>query len=147
VARGGLGIGRRRVLGDDRRRRRDRPKPPRKRLRTLDSVSDGAEVETRSTVSREAGMNNTGRMNTTSIGGVSAIAEVTVVVSLRPGMPNDIALIGLDSAKSVFQLRGAAADGRAVLRRRLRLDEVVRPTHRNPPRHRTREESCCSNSD
>jgi len=34
--------------------------------------------------------------------------------------PNDIARIGLAIAKSVFRVHGAAADGRAVLRRRLR---------------------------
>ncbi|SEA97518.1 transposase [Rubrimonas cliftonensis] len=39
-------------------------------------------------------------------------------------MPNDIALVGLDIAKSVFQVHAAAADCRAVLRRRLRREEV-----------------------
>lgn len=39
-------------------------------------------------------------------------------------MPNP-AVIGLDIAKNVFQVHGADADGRCVLRRRLRRAEVV----------------------
>jgi transposase len=39
-------------------------------------------------------------------------------------VPNDIALVGLDIAKSVFQVHAADRAGRVVLRRRLRRDEV-----------------------
>jgi transposase len=38
-----------------------------------------------------------------------------------------IATIGLDLAKNVFQLHAIDAEGRIVLRRRLRRSEVVRP--------------------
>lgn len=37
-----------------------------------------------------------------------------------------VATIGLDIAKQVFQVNGAEKMGRVVLRRRLRLNEVVR---------------------
>ena len=56
-------------------------------------------------------------------------------------MPNDIALVGLDIAKSVFQVHGAAADGRAVLRRRLRREEVE-PFFRGLPPCRVGLEAC-----
>ena len=39
-------------------------------------------------------------------------------------MPNP-AVIGLDIAKNVFQVHGADAEGRCVLRRRLRRAEVI----------------------
>jgi transposase len=39
-------------------------------------------------------------------------------------MSNSVALVGLDIAKSVFQVHGADATGRPVVRRRLRRDEV-----------------------
>ena len=39
-------------------------------------------------------------------------------------MPNEIACVGLDIAKSVFQVHAANQDGRPILRRRLRRDEV-----------------------
>lgn len=40
-------------------------------------------------------------------------------------MPNSIALIGLDIAKSVFQVHAADKDGRPVVRRKLKRDEVA----------------------
>lgn len=39
-------------------------------------------------------------------------------------MENEIALVGLDIAKNVFQVHGADRDGRAVLRRKLKRDQV-----------------------
>lgn len=56
-------------------------------------------------------------------------------------MPNDITLVGLDIAKSVFQIYGAVADGRAVLRRRLRREEVE-PFFRALPSCRIGIEAC-----
>lgn len=56
-------------------------------------------------------------------------------------MPNDIALVGLDIAKSIFQVHGAAIDGRAVLRRRLRREEVA-PFFRGLPPCRVGLEAC-----
>lgn len=40
-------------------------------------------------------------------------------------MPNSIALIGLDIAKSVFQVHAATQDGRPITRRKLKRDEVA----------------------
>lgn len=39
-------------------------------------------------------------------------------------MPNTIALVGLDIAKTIFQVHAADCDGHIVLRKRLRRDEV-----------------------
>jgi transposase len=38
----------------------------------------------------------------------------------------EIAIVGLDRAKNVFQLHGADAEGAPVLRKKLRPAEVVR---------------------
>jgi transposase len=40
-------------------------------------------------------------------------------------MPNSISLIGLDIAKSVFQVHAATKDGRPITRRKLKRDEVA----------------------
>ena len=39
-------------------------------------------------------------------------------------MPNDIALIGLDTATTIFHVLAADKDGRVLFRRRLRREEV-----------------------
>lgn len=56
-------------------------------------------------------------------------------------MPDDIALVGLDIAKSVFQVHAADRDGGVVLRRRLRRDEVE-PFFRTLPACRVGLEAC-----
>ena len=38
---------------------------------------------------------------------------------------SEIITVGLDLAKNVFQAQGADASGRAVLRKKLRLDQVL----------------------
>ena len=49
-------------------------------------------------------------------------------------MPNDIALIGLDIAKTIFHVHAADKEGRILFRRRLRREEVE-PFFRDlPPR-------------
>jgi transposase len=48
-------------------------------------------------------------------------------------MPNEIVRIGLDIAKSAFQIHAADHEGRPVLRRRLRRDEVEPFFRRLPP--------------
>jgi transposase len=44
-----------------------------------------------------------------------------------------IATVGLDLAKNVFQLHGVDADGRVVVRRRLRRSEVIKAFTGTPP--------------
>ena len=46
---------------------------------------------------------------------------------------NTIALIGLDIAKSVFQVHAADAGGRAIVRRKLKRDEVEAFFRATPP--------------
>ena len=46
---------------------------------------------------------------------------------------SEITTIGLDLAKNVFQAHGADASGRAVLRRRLRRDQVLAFFSQLPP--------------
>lgn len=48
-------------------------------------------------------------------------------------MTKPIAVVGLDIAKSVFQLHGADQDGRPILRRKLRRDEVEPYFAKLPP--------------
>ena len=45
----------------------------------------------------------------------------------------DIITVGLDLAKQVFQVHGVDAEGRAVLRRKLRRSEVIRFFASLPP--------------
>lgn len=56
-------------------------------------------------------------------------------------MPNKIARIGLDIAKSVFQVHAADQEGRVVLRRRLKRDEVE-PFFRSLPPCQVGLEAC-----
>lgn len=43
---------------------------------------------------------------------------------------SEIITVGLDLAKNVFQAHGADASGRAVLRKKLRRDQLLEPCHR-----------------
>ena len=46
---------------------------------------------------------------------------------------NDITTLGIDLAKSVFQLHGVGADGRVLLRRQLRRSQMLEFFQRLPP--------------
>jgi len=46
---------------------------------------------------------------------------------------DNITTLGIDLAKSVFQLHGVGADGRALLRRQLRRSQMLKFFQRQPP--------------
>ena len=45
----------------------------------------------------------------------------------------DVAFLGIDLAKNIFQLHGEDADGRAVLQRRVRRDRLMTEVVALPP--------------
>src|ERR1700736_946035 len=53
-------------------------------------------------------------------------AKMEVLLTAQQGTPmSEITVIGLDLAKHVFQVHGADPDGRPVLRKRLRRNQVL----------------------
>src|SRR6202011_5346963 len=53
-------------------------------------------------------------------------AKMEVLLTAQQGTPmREITVIGLDLAKHVFQVHGADHDGRPVLRKRLRRNQVL----------------------
>jgi transposase len=53
------------------------------------------------------------------------VAQYAAVWNRSRVMPNSIALIGLDIAKSVFQVHAADRNGRPITKRKLKRDEVA----------------------
>jgi len=45
----------------------------------------------------------------------------------------EVAFVGIDLAKNVFQLHGEAADGQVVIQRRVRRDRLMREVEALPP--------------